>query len=156
MLRHNTNLGVSALMIVLLIIVVSVGCTVQKDNFDVIGISKDENQSVFAINTVEEIMNVVTDDDKLVINYYDAYTWVVLFDEDNRTTMMLYIYKFDTAEIASDMLKIRKEELEKNRTMTIESCRQIEEYIVVELTDSSFDNVSREMLENNFSGLIVY
>ncbi|MBE6737177.1 MAG: hypothetical protein IKB72_06180 [Ruminococcus sp.] len=156
MLKYNSVSGISVLIVVLIIIAASVGCSVQKDNFDVSGMTNDEDFNKAVISTVDDIKNVVTDDDKLVINYFDAYTWIILFNDDNMPKKMVYIYRFENREEALKMTDIRKSELEKNRTMKVESCRNIEEYVVAELIDTSFDNISRETLENNFNGLIVY
>ncbi len=143
-------------MVVLVIIAVSVGCSVNKDRFDVTGIAKEENNNEFIINTTDDIKNIVTDDDKLVINYFDAYTWIILFNEYNKPSHMVYVYKFEDSKTAIEMADVRRNELEKNRSMVILASRAIDDFVVVDLLDSSFDNVTREVLENNFSGLIVY
>ena len=82
MLKYNSVSGISVLIVVLIIIAASVGCSVQKDNFDVSGMTNDEDFNKAVISTVDDIKNVVTDDDKLVINYFDAYTWIILFNDD--------------------------------------------------------------------------
>lgn len=149
----------SALLVSLIVIVVlafgAVGCADSSDGFVVSGHENNGKIETDTLSTTEDIVNLVTDDDKLVINYFDAYTWVVFFDENRYVENMIYIYKFDSAEAAEDMLSTRKEELEINKTMTVTEAKTIENYIIIYLDDTSFTNVTREMLENNFSQMIV-
>lgn len=109
----------------------------------------------FSLVSSEDVLNLVTDDDKLVINYYDAYIWTVFFDKSGNVEDMIYIYKFKSEDEAKSMVKTRKEELENNKTMKITDAYSVGCYVIVELEDSSFASVTREMLENNFSQLIV-
>ncbi len=150
--------------VLLLLVVLSVmffafsssACTSDSDNFDVPG--KENGESVYLnnITTIEDIENLVTNDDRLVINYYDAYIWTVYFSEDGSIEHMVYIYDFETPKKAEEMVKSRKEELESNKTMTVKHAKAVDSYVVVDLVDTSFTNVTRAMLENNFSLLIVY
>ncbi len=127
----------------------SFGCTVNN-------VSGKESKYLNKINTVEDIDNLVTNDDRLVINYFDAYLWTVYFSESGSIEHMVYIYDFKTPENAKKMVKTRKEELERNKTMTIKNAKAVDRYIVVDLVDISFTNVTRGILEYNFSQLIVY
>ena len=153
--KRNTIIGISVITIVILI-VVAVGCSAKKEDFNVSGKTNPEITDGIVINSIEDIKSLVTDDNKLVINYFDAYTWVVLCDDQSITEEMVYIYEFDDNNVAEYMLSVRKSELEKNRAMKINSCKVIDQFVVVQLTDSSFHNVTRNMLEINFDGLIVY
>lgn len=155
-MKRNSIISVSALMVVLIVVMVSVGCSVPREKFDVSGKINEDNYKYHLIESVDDIKLLVTDDDKLVINYFDAYTWMISFDENDIPDKMTYIYKFDNEKIASEMASVRKSELEKNRTMKVISSFNIEEYVVVTLVDSSFNNVTRDKLEYNFEGLIVY
>lgn len=116
----------------------------------------DESKYLNSINTTDDIENLVTTDERLVINYFDAYLWTVYFSETGSIEHMVYIYEFDSPNKAQKMLKTRVEELERNKTMTVKSAKAVESYIVVDLIDISFTNVTRDMLEYNFSMLIVY
>lgn len=119
------------------------------------GSNHNNNADANYIADVSDIENLVTDGDKLVINYYDAYIWTVFFDETDLVDRMIYIYKFSDETEAESMVKSRSEELKKNKSMKIENAYNVENYVVVELVDESFENVSRSILENNFSLLIV-
>ncbi|MBQ8000693.1 MAG: hypothetical protein IJ298_05670 [Ruminococcus sp.] len=148
----------ACLLVVLLVIFLSFSssaCTGNGDNFDVSGKENDESIYLNNITTVEDIENLVTNDNRLVINYYDAYIWTVYFAQDGSIEHMVYIYDFETEAKAQKMVKTRKEELECNKTMTIKCAKSIENYVVIDLVDTSFTNVTRSMLENNFSLLIV-
>ena len=131
----------------------AMGCSANKNNPDVPDFVIEIEKS---IKSSKDIENLVTSDDKLVINYYDAYTWVVFFDELGHIRCMTYVYSFADDDEADIMANPRKSELERNRTMTVYSSRAIDEYVVAILTDTSFTNITRSILENNFSGLIVY
>ncbi len=146
------------LLVVLTVICLAFGssaCTANGDNFDVSGKENDKSIYLNNITTIEDINNLVTNDDRLVINYYDAYIWTVYFAKDGSIEHMVYIYDFETPNKAQRMVKTRKEELECNKTMTIKYAKSIENYVVIDLVDTSFTNVTRSMLENNFSLLIV-
>lgn len=150
--------SVALLMIFMTVVFLAfgtVGCDGSGNNFDVSGQENDGKTPYGYIATAEDINSLVTDDDKLVINYYDAYVWVVYFAEDGSIDRMVYIYDFETSDNASNMVDKRKSELASNKTMTVTSAKSIDNFVVIELTDSSFENVSREILENNFSQLIV-
>ena len=120
------------------------------------GKENEESKYLNLIKTVEDIDNLVTNDDRLVINYFDAYLWIVYFSESGSIEHMTYIYDFKTSDNAEKMVDTRKEELERNKTMTIKNAKAVDKYIVVDLVDTSFTNVTRNMLEYNFSTLIVY
>lgn len=147
------------LILVLIIVVLSLG--INTGCVSVVEGRSGENEpttvpaGVNFISTTEDIKNLVTDDKKLVINYYDAYIWTVFFDNDNTVKSMVYVYDFKSSEEAENNTELRKKELEKNKTMTITSAYNVENYVVMELEDTSFKGVSREILENNFKGLIV-
>ncbi len=146
------------LIIVLSVIFLAFGssaCTSTGNNFDVSGKENDESLYINNITTIEDIENLVTNDDRLVINYYDAYVWVVYFADNGSIEHMVYIYDFETPRKAKNMVDTRRKELECNKTMTIKYAKSIENYVVIDLTDTSFTNVTRSMLENNFSLLIV-
>ncbi len=114
------------------------------------------NKSLFySIVNAEDIKNLVTDGSKLVINYYDAYIWTVFFTQDDTVESMMYIYKFDSPEKANSMLESRVHELLRNRTVKVNDSKCVENYLLVELVDTSFDGISRDHLEINFSNLIV-
>lgn len=153
----NIRVTVSALVIatVLLSSVVFAGCVSNVEGTEIDDNKNTVETKVFSLESSEDILNLVTDDDKLVINYYDAYIWVVFFGESGIVEDMIYIYKFESEDEAKSMEKTRKEELEKNKTMKITDAYTVGCYVVVELEDSSFSTVTREMLENNFSQLIV-
>ncbi len=140
----------------MLSITVTVGCSGKGNNFDVSGQSTDGVNDVYFLSSVEEIEELVTDDNKLVINYFDSYLWVVYFDEESKIEHMIYIYEFEDEIKAESMISERTKELSKNKTMTIDNAYNISNYLIVSLTDTSFTNVSRAILENNFNGLIVY
>ena len=141
------------LLIIMFMLVSTAGCSCDSSKFDVSGHTGDDKNT---IKSVEDITNLVTDDEKLVINYYDAYIWIVYFDNLGTIRSMTYIYEFSDSQEAESMVSTRTEELEKNKTMTIVNARAVEQYLVVDLTDTSFTNVTRSILETNFSGLIVY
>ncbi len=149
-------ISIFIVLTVMLSITVSVGCSGNKTNFDVSGQTTEGINDNYFISTVEDIENLVTDDEKLVINYFDAYIWIVFFDSDSKIERMIYIYEFEDESKAQAMTAERKNELSKNKTMTINEAYSISNYVVVSLTDTSFTNVSRSILENNFNGLIVY
>lgn len=107
------------------------------------------------ISSASDVKDLVTDDDKLVINYYDAYVWTVFFGSDDTVRSMVYVYNFEDEQEAEKMVSVRKAELEKNKTMTITAAYRVGTYVVMELNDTSFDGVSRSILEHNFNGLIV-
>lgn len=148
-------IGLSVVAILLIIVAIAVGCSARENKFDVSG---EENEKALPgyISSVNEIDKLVTNDEKLVINYFDAYIWVVHTDNEGSIERMTYIYEFESQSEAMDMVSIRSEELVKNRTMTILRCKAIGKYVVVDLIDTSFDNVNRLILEHNFSGLIIY
>ena len=154
--KRKAIIGLLMATIVLLIVIVAFGCSSGNRKFDVSGKSDASLNEVSIINTIEDINNLVTDDEKLVIDYFGAYTWVVLYNEEGFTENMIYVYEFEDAQTAQDVVSVRKNELEQNRTMTVKNSRVIENYVVVDLCDTSFHNVTRNMLENNFKGLIVY
>lgn len=153
----NIRVTVSALVIatVLLSSVVFAGCVSNVEGTEIDDNKNTVETKVFSLESSEDILNLVTDDDKLVINYYDAYIWVVFFGESGNVEDMIYIYKFESEDVAKSMVKTRREELAKNKTMKITDAYSVGCYVVVELEDSSFSTVTREMLENNFSQLIV-
>lgn len=153
MKKQDKLIAVLLLFSILLLYANLVSCTGVKSNFDVFGHTADKENF---IASTEDITNLVTDDEKLVINYYDAYIWIVYFDNFGSIERMAYIYTFNTEQEALEMIDVRKEELETNKTMTIINARSIDKYLIVELKDTSFTNVTRSMLETNFSGLIVY
>lgn len=143
------------LILIVFSLAVNTGCV-----SDVKGTSSENEETTIPaytnyIDSSSDIDNLVTDDYKLVINYYDAYIWVVFFNQENTVDSMLYAYDFNTCEEAADMVETRRRELQKNKTMTITSAYSVDNYVVMELLDSSFDGLSRDILENNFNGLIV-
>lgn len=140
-------------MVVLFVLFVAIGTSACSPQ--VFGKEKEESVYLNNIVTTEDIDNLVTNDNRLVINYYDAYIWAVYFSEDGSIEHMVYIYDFETEAKAEKMLKQRKTQLESNKTMTIKNARTIGSYVVIDLFDSSFTNVTRSMLETNFSLLIV-
>lgn len=152
MKRKTTALLLLVVLTVTFLAFSSSGCACN----NVFGKENDENKYVDLIKTVEDIDNLVTDNDRLVINYFDAYLWAVYFSESGSIEHMTYVYDFNTPEDAEKNVKTRKEELERNKTMTIKKAKAVDKYIVVDLTDTSFTNVSRNILEYNFSMLIVY
>ncbi|MGN0453257.1 MAG: hypothetical protein ACI4GZ_05590 [Ruminococcus sp.] len=131
-------------------------CSNSTGNFDVSGNDNIPTVEVFSLAAEEDIKNLVTDDDKLVINYYDAYIWTVFFSPDGSIDHMIYIYGFETDEEAASMVEIRTKELKANKTMKILSSASVGRYVVVDLEDTSFAGVERSVLEHNFSQLIVY
>lgn len=133
-----------------------VGCSEKNGRFDVSGQTTGNIIEENLINSLEDIENLVTDDEKLVINYYDAYIWTVFFDESGVIDKMIYIYEFGDEKEAESMVDVRQEQLSQNKTMSITDAISIENFVVITLTDTSFTNVTRGMLENNFNGLIVY
>lgn len=133
----------------------AVGCSGKDNNFNVSGQSTDAVTDKYNFTTVEDIENLVTDDERLVINYFDAYIWIVYFDDDGNIDHMVYIYEFTDETTASSMVEKRCAELEQNKSMTVLSSYSVGNYVLVDLTDISFTNVTRAMLENNFSGLVV-
>lgn len=141
------------LLFVLTIMATAVGCSSDRSKFDVSGYTENLSDDIV---TSEDIKELVTDDEKLVINYYNAYTWVIYFDNMGSIRYMTYIYSFSDSDEAFAMVDVRKEELEKNKTMTITDAYSVDEFLIVELTDTSFTNISRSVLETNFSGLVVY
>lgn len=145
----------SALCILVVLVVVFLTMGTSACTTDVSGKEKEESVYLNNIMTMEDIDNLVTSDDRLVINYYDAYIWTVYFSDDGSIEHMVYLYNFETPQKAEKMVKTRKQELECNKTMTIKNARAIDTYVVVDLFDSSFTNVTRSMLETNFSQLIV-
>ncbi len=153
MKKQDKFIAVTLLVSIMFLFVSVSGCTGDKSNFDVSGHTNDKENY---ITSSEDITNLVTDDEKLVINYYDAYIWIVHFDNLGSIERMTYIYSFNDADEASSMVETRKEELENNKTMKVISSRCVDKYLIVELTDTSFTNVTRSILETNFSGLIVY
>ncbi len=152
-MKRNTIISIISILSVLFLFTSAVGCSGNKNNPDVPDFVTEIEKS---IKSSKDIENLVTSDDKLVINYYDAYSWVVFFDELGHIRCMTYIYNFSDDDEADIMANPRKAELERNRTMTVYSSRAIDEYVVVILTDTSFTNITRSILENNFSGLVVY
>lgn len=148
-------IGLSVAAILLIVLTIAVGCSAKQNKFDVSG---EENEKALPgyISSVNEIDKLVTNDEKLVINYFDAYIWVVHTDNEGSIERMTYIYEFESQSEAMDMVSIRSEELVKNRTMTILRSKAIDEYVVVDLIDTSFATVNRSILEHNFSGLIIY
>lgn len=152
MKKRSTALFLLVVLAVTFFAFSSSGCSCN----NVFGEENDVNKYLNKIKSIEDIDNLVTDDDRLVINYFDAYLWAVYFSEGGSIEHMTYIYDFKTPEDAESNVKTRKEELERNKTMTIKSARAVDKYIVVDLVDTSFTNVSRNMLEYNFSMLIVY
>ena len=155
MKRQTTFYGLSITVIILIVVSIAVCCNARQKNYDVSGVNNENNLPGY-ISDVNEIVNLVTDDEKLVINYFDAYTWVVYTSADGSIERMTYIYKFNSAEEAQKMLKPRTQELSQNRSMTILRCNTFGEYVVVELKDSSFNNVNRSLLETNFAGLVIH
>lgn len=131
----------------------AVGCSADKSDPS---LPDFVNEKQKLIDSGDDVENLVTGDDKLVINYYDSYIWVVYFDELGHIECMTYVYAFADEEEAQLMAQPRKSELERNRTMTVYTSRAVDEYVVVILTDTSFTNITRSILENNFSGLVVY
>ncbi len=156
MKRIIPTVSLLLLVAVLLSGVMSTGCVSNVEGTAINVTTATSEADEFYINSSEDIINLVTDDDKLVINYYDAYVWVVFFDENGYVDNMIYIYRFESEEAAKDMVKTRKQELSQNKAMDITDARHIENYVVVELLDSSFASVTRGILENNFSQLIVF
>lgn len=152
----KSTLCIIVVLAVIFLAFSSSACTGNGDSFDVSGKENDESVYVNNITTIEDIDNLVTNDDRLVINYYDAYIWTVYFAEDGSIEHMVYIYDFETEKKAEKNVKSRKEELECNKTMKIKYAKSIDKYVVIDLVDTSFTNVTRAMLENNFSLLIVY
>ena len=156
-MKHNKFfLDIIIVMCVVVLSGSSVGCSNENGSFSASGQSTSNILQKDFISSVEDIENLVTDNEKLVINYYDAYIWVVFFDESGVIDYMTYIYEFDDKNEAETMVSVRKEQLSQNKTMNVISASLIENFVVVELNDTSFTNVSRGMLENNFNGLIVY
>ncbi len=141
---------------VMLSITVTVGCSGKGNNFDVSGQTTDGIDDAYFISSVEEVEELVTDDNKLVINYFDAYIWIVFFNEESKIEHMVYIYEFEDEAEAESMISERTKELSKNKTMSIDKAYNISNYLIVSLNDTSFTNISRSILENNFNGLIVY
>lgn len=141
---------------VVLSISVTAGCSDNRPSFDVSGQTTQGVSDSNFITSVEDIENLVTDNDRLVINYFDAYIWVVFFNEESKIESMMYIYEFENDETAQSMTSVRSNELSQNKTMTVIQAYCVANYVVVSLTDTSFQNISRSMLENNFNGLIVY
>lgn len=154
-MNNKSALCLLLVLSVLFLSVASSACTSNGDNFDVSGKENDESVYINNITTIEDIDNLVTNDNRLVINYYDAYIWIVYFAEDGSIEHMVYIYDFETPKKAEKMVDTRKKELECNKTMTIKYAKSVEQYVVIDLVDTSFTNVTRAMLENNFSLLIV-
>ena len=146
----KSTLCVLTVLFVIFLVMGTSACTT-----DVSGKEKEESIYLNNIVTKEDIDNLVTNDERLVINYYDAYIWTVYFSEDGSIEHMVYLYDFKTSKKAENMVKTRKQELECNKTMTIKNARAIDSYVVVDLFDSSFTNVTRSMLETNFTQLIV-
>lgn len=134
---------------------IAVGCSEQNTNFDVAGDDSVEFTEPETVPFSEQVKSFVTTDDKLVINYFDAYLWIVYFNEDDTVSHMTYIYEFESEDVAKDMVNTRKNELSVNKTMTITDACYIEEYVIIDLTDSSFDGTTRDILEHNFENLIV-
>ena len=151
--KQDKLISIVLLFFILIVFASVAGCSGDNTGFDVSGCTDDKKDT---ITSLEDITNLVTDNEKLVINYYDAYIWIVYFDELGSIKHMTYIYSFEDKDKAESMVDTRTEELEKNKTMTIIGARSIDRYLVVELTDTSFTNVTRSILETNFSGLIVY
>lgn len=131
------------------------GCTAENGSFSASGEENNSSNLHFSLYTVEDIKNLVTTDDMLVINYYDAYKWIVFLNKDNSVGRMIYIYEFESQDRAEEMVSVRASELRKNKTMSIISEKAIENYVVIELTDSSFSDISGDMLRSNFAQLIV-
>jgi len=156
MRKRNYIIGISILTVVLSIVAISVGCSVKDEKFDVSANTDQVKIQKDLLETADDIKNIVTDDDKLVINYYDAYTWIVLFDENDYPKNMMYVYKFESEENATKMINERKKELEMNRSIKVTSAKVIDEFLIIELEDSSFDKIPRGQLEYNFNGLIKY
>ncbi|MBQ4568926.1 MAG: hypothetical protein IJA62_02520 [Ruminococcus sp.] len=149
-------ISVFVVLSVILSITVTIGCSGKGNNFDVSGQTTDGVDDAYFISSVEEVENLVTDDNKLVINYFDAYIWIVFFDDESKIEHMVYIYEFEDEAKAESMISERTKELSKNKTMTIDSAYNVSNYLIVSLYDTSFTNISRSILENNFNGLIVY
>lgn len=131
------------------------GCTADNGNFSVSGEENNSGNLHFSIYTVEDIKNLVTTDDMLVINYYDAYKWIVFLNKDDSVGSMIYIYEFESQDRAEEMVFVRASELKKNKTMNILSEKVIENFVIVELTDSSFSSITGEVLRSNFAQLLV-
>ncbi len=146
--------------IMLLIMVVCIlglsACTPSDGTFTVYGHENNYDFLEKELNTSEDIKNLVTDDDKLVINYYDAYTWVVFFGDTGSIEHMIYIYSFESNSEALSIVDDRVKELKLNYSMKIQASKVIDSYVLIDLVDSNFTNVSRNMLEHNFSNLIAY
>lgn len=152
-MKKNKLVAVFLIITFLFLVASVVGCSGDDIDPNLPDFAKDIIKS---IDSSKDVKNLVTDDDKLVINYYDAYIWVIYFDELGNIECMTYIYAFEDESEAELMAKPRGAELERNRTMTVYNSRAVDEYVVVILTDTSFTNITRSILENNFSGLVVY
>ena len=147
--------------IALFLAVAAMFCTLWGCNSSVKGLDTNSEEDVninpvYSLKSAEDIENLVTGDNILVINYYDAYIWAVIFDDAGNIDHMIYIYKFDTPEKAHSMTETRKHELERNKTMKVNTAKSVDNFLLVDLVDSSFEGVKRETLENNFKNLIVY
>lgn len=149
-------IGLYILMFVVVTVIIATGILANGRDMGVNATTEESVESNYLIDTVVEIDNVVTDDDKLVINYFDMYKWIVYYNESSTVENMTYIYEFSSEKEAQEMVSIRKQELMLNGTISVQDCRAVENYVVVDLVDTSFKNVSRNILEKNFSGLIVF
>ncbi len=156
MKNYTVSKAVALLVAIALLFCTVCGCSSSVQSLET-NSDEDINKSLYyTISSSEDIKELVTDDNKLVINYYEAYIWTVFFNEENTVDSMIFIYKFDSPEKAHSMIETRTHELERNKTMRVTNAKSVENYLVVELVDSSFDGLSRERLENNFNNLIVY
>lgn len=156
-MKNNTSLTTSILLLFLILLMFGLsGCACSNGTFTVYGHENNYDFLENKLNTTEDIKNLVTDDDKLVINYYNAYTWVVFFGDTGNIEHMIYIYSYDSESDAMSLVDDRVKELDLNSTMKIQASKVIDSYVAIDLTDSSFTNVTRSMLEHNFSMLIVY
>ena len=149
-------LGIYVLLLLMVMVFVAVLSTTKQAELDVNAQTQEQKLSENYIGSAEEINHIVTDDYKLVINYFDAYIWIVSFDSKGCVEDMTYIYKFADNYEAQDMVSVRAGELAENETINVKKSYVIDSYVVVEVHDSSFESISREMLEKNFDGLIVH
>ena len=155
MKEKSLTLILSSLLAIVFFAFAAVGCSGNGQGFQVSGQENTNCLQECNVSSVSDIKNLVTDDDKLVINYYDAYIWVVYFSQTGEIEEMMYIYEFENSEDAESAITSRVSELEQISTMIILDSHTIENYITITLKDTSFTGVTRNMLEYNFNGLII-
>lgn len=101
-------------------------------------------------NNSEEILNLYSDDNKIVFNYTDVY-YIIYYHEGEKITGLEYVYQYDnaeTAKIAKTMLDSTYEEEDNVKDVVIKG-----KYIIITFTEEAYKDETLESVKTTYSYL---